>query len=393
MKLEVFVMACALAGAVQASENRPWLIVNEDNDHYFKIPSEFMTEKALCDYIDYTCQGKVTHFFMCPSGQRASFDSRTWEPIWAGANEPDYAGRTNNIWCVNAKLLNDRGIDPYAVWAKRCRERGVSPWLTMRMNDVHYSNVTNYFRNTTFCRTRKDLWINPKGREWSDTSLDYAQSEVREYSFGHLRELVERWDVDGVELDWMRFGRHLRPGRERADAHHLDDFVRRARRLLDDVGAKRGRRLSLGVRVCRDPGLAISKMGMDVAAWAKEGLVDLVVPHSFFQTDSGIAVAEWKNRIAAANPKVRVVPGIDSVVPVGGRDVPMTIEMYRGVAAKFHREGAEDIYLFNLPYLGRYQASGLCFDKDVAEVIFKEGLSSEALVGKPSVDVEVRHDF
>ena len=58
---------------------------------------------------------------MCPSGQRASFDSRTWEPIWAGANEPDYAGRTNNIWCVNAKLLNDRGIDPYAVWAKRGR--------------------------------------------------------------------------------------------------------------------------------------------------------------------------------------------------------------------------------------------------------------------------------
>lgn len=50
MKLEVFVMACALAGAVQASENRPWLIVNEDNDHYFKIPSAFMTEKALCDY-------------------------------------------------------------------------------------------------------------------------------------------------------------------------------------------------------------------------------------------------------------------------------------------------------------------------------------------------------
>ncbi|MGI6496236.1 MAG: hypothetical protein ACOX5G_09135 [Kiritimatiellia bacterium] len=372
---------------------RPWLIVNEDNDHWFKNPSELMTEEALRDYIDYTCQGKVTHFFMCPSGQRASFASKTWEPIWAGVDEPDHFGKTGNIWCVNAKILHDKGVDPYAVWTKRCHERGVSPWLSMRMNDVHIPDVPNYFRKTTFCRTRKDLWIDPTGKEWADSSLDYARQEVRDYNLAHLREIVERWDVDGVELDWMRFGRHLRPGRERSDAHCLDGFMRQARQVLDETGAGRGRRIALGVRVCRDPDLAWTKMGMDVAAWAREGLVDLVVPHSFYKTDSGIAVAKWRSRMAAADPEVRVVPGIDCVANVGGKDVWMTPEMYRGVAAKFWREGAQGIYLFNLPYLGKYQTGGRRFDFDVADVVFKEGLSPEELEGKAHVEVEVFHDF
>ena len=372
---------------------RPWLVVNEDNDHYFKNPSELMTEKALRDYLDYTCRGKVTHFFMCPSGQRANFDSKTWEPIWKGANEPDRFGRTNNLWCVNAKLLYDRGIDPYAVWTKRCRERGVSPWLSMRMNDVHFSHVTNYFRNTTFCRMRKDLWVNPAGKGWADASLDYAQPEVRGYVLAHLREIAGRWDVDGVELDWMRFGRHLRPDHERSDAHCLDDFVRQARQALDEVGARRGCRLSLGVRVCRDPDLAWTKMGMDVAGWAREGLIDLVVPHSFYRTDSGIAVAKWIARIGAANPKVRVVPGIDSLAFVDGKDVWMTPEMYRGVAAKFWREGAQGIYLFNLPYLGKFQTDGKRFDYDVADVIFREGLDPVAIDGRKRTEVVEYHDF
>ncbi len=33
--------------------------------------------------------GKVTHFFMCPSGQRPSYGSEVWEPIWTGLDEPN----------------------------------------------------------------------------------------------------------------------------------------------------------------------------------------------------------------------------------------------------------------------------------------------------------------
>lgn len=47
-----------------------------------------MTEEALKAYVDDFARGHVTHFFMCPVGQRASYDSKVWEPIWAGMDEP-----------------------------------------------------------------------------------------------------------------------------------------------------------------------------------------------------------------------------------------------------------------------------------------------------------------
>lgn len=381
--------------AVNAESERPWLIYNEDNDHYFKGPSALMTKFALEDYIDYVCRGQVTHFFMCPSGQRASFDSKTREPIWAGIGEPNTEGQTNDIWCVNAKLLHDRGIDPYAVWSARCRKHGVSPWVSMRMNDVHFANISNYFRTTGFVRARRDLWLNPDGScaDWNDMALDYAQKEVRDYNLAHLRELAERWDVDGVELDWMRFGRHLKRGRERADAHFLDEFVRDARQALDEVGAKRGKRISLGVRICRDPDLAISKMGMDVAMWARLGWVDLVVPHSFYLVDTEISVEKWITCIRAANPSVKVIPGIDNVVRTNGGERRMTAAMYRWVAAKFAQEGAKGIYLFNLPYGSKYQPDGKPIAVDVADAILTEGLSPSTVMKLQREEVVPYHDF
>ncbi|MGN0851966.1 MAG: hypothetical protein ACI4Q3_01160 [Kiritimatiellia bacterium] len=387
------------AGVVRAAEARdagarPWLIVNEDNDHYFKGPSARMNEADLAAYVDDVCRGPVTHFFMCPSGQRASFDSKTWEPIWKGLDEPEERGAVSNRWCVNAKILHDRGIDPYAVWTKRCRARGVSPWITVRMNDTHHmKTVPNYFRNTTFCRTRADLWIRPDGRGWADCSLDFAQKDVRDYTMAHIRELAERYDVDGIELDWMRFGHHLRPDRVREDAHHLTEFTRGVRRFLDGVGDARGRRIRLGVRVCRDPDLALTRQGLAVEAWAKEGLVDLVVPHSFYLADAGIAVAKWIDRIRAANPAVKVIPGIDHVHAKAGKTTAMTAANIRWVAERFYAEGATGIYLFNVPYLGSFCADERAGAADTAAEIYAEGLAPETIRTRPREPIEIRHDF
>ena len=145
-------LLCAAFASALATDG--WLVVNEDNDHFFKLGDEWQTKEGLGRYLDIVLKGQVTHFFMCVNGQRTSYDSKTWEPIWAGLNDvarkdtataPD---GTHDRWAVNAKKFFDAGIDPYEVWTKRCREKGVSPWISMRMNDVHYLAVSNYFRNT-----------------------------------------------------------------------------------------------------------------------------------------------------------------------------------------------------------------------------------------------------
>ena len=125
------ISAAAMAACVIAAPaKQKVVVVNEDNDHYFKQDSALMTVEALEAYIDKMAGGKVTHFFMCPSGQRPSYGSKVWEPIWTGLDEPNGLKQgVYTTWAKHAKLLFDKGIDPYEVWIRQCRKRGISPWL------------------------------------------------------------------------------------------------------------------------------------------------------------------------------------------------------------------------------------------------------------------------
>ena len=371
-------VSAGVAGDVSstAGADGKWVVLNEDNDHYFKLDSSLMTREAAEAYVDrFSAGGKITHFFMCPNGQRPSYDSKAWEPIWAGMADPwDAKGSVSNVWCVNAKLLHERRVDIYDIWTKRCRKNGVSPWITMRMNDVHWVNIPGYFRSTTFWKTRRDLWryANP-GREWMDAEFNYAKKEVRDWHLALFREMAERWDVDGVDLDWMRFPRHLTPGRVREESRFLTEVVREARRFLDVLGAKRGRRIALSVRVPATPALAAAH-GMDVADWVREGLVDVVVPSSFLYCDFRIPVAEWRR---LTENRVRIVPNIDNCVMVDAETpkYPMEMKHYRGAADKYWREGADGIELFNLMYLETWPKAPEA--NKVPSLVFGEGLFPE----------------
>ena len=70
----VWTAGCALA------DTDGWLVVNEDNDHFFKLGDEWQTREGLERYLDIVLKGPVTHFFMCVNGQRTSYGSKTWVP-------------------------------------------------------------------------------------------------------------------------------------------------------------------------------------------------------------------------------------------------------------------------------------------------------------------------
>ena len=353
----LYIMLSAIWSVVASTKSQFILAINEDNDHYFKLESALMTEEALVSYLDaIITPGFVTDFFMCPCGQRASYASKAWEPIWTGLHEPNMRGETNDIWCVNAKLLHDRGIDPYAVWIRRCREKKVRSWMSMRMNDVHGAHIRDYFRNTTFWRTRRDLHRHPeldrtvKCSSWEDFAFNYAHKEVRDYHFAMFKELVDRYDVDGYELDWMRFTLHLTPGRERAEAPVLTAFMRRCRSYLDKVGIRRGRRLLLSARIPTRYEAAREK-GFDPEQWAREGLIDWLITTNFFDTnDFEIDVSGWKKRLAAVNPSVHVFPGASNNLrrgPDGKPPIPMSAADYARWGAAMRQRGANGFYLFN----------------------------------------------
>ncbi|MBO7721969.1 MAG: hypothetical protein J6T01_06150 [Kiritimatiellae bacterium] len=353
MKIKPAMLLTVLAASGAAA--RPTLVINEDNDHYFKLAPERMTREALEGYVDEMCAGgRVTHVFFCTCGQRASFDSKAWEPIWAGLNDPGTDGKTtNNIWCANAKLLHDRGIDPYRVWIERCRRHGVSPWVSMRMNDVHYMPITNYFRNTTFCRSRPDLWRKPhsRGGDWLDYALDFGHAEVREYTFAMAAELIGRYEADGLELDFNRFPLYFAVGREREQTPVLTEFVRRIRAVAEARAQRLGRPYRLAARVPSTI-LLCTGAGMDPVEWARRGLVDWIIPcNNYMAMDFTLPIAEWKRELAAASPSVKVTPGTDMNIAFD-RSVCIKADVpaYRAWAANMYGEGADGLYLFNTPY-------------------------------------------
>lgn len=369
------IMTAAIAGHAAVAPFT--LMVNEDNDHYFHLPPSSMTVEALRSYVDSIADGgKVSEIVFCACGQPANWDSTAWEPVWKRLDHFPDAYREHErwrIWPDNAKLLHDRGIDPYKVWTARCRERGVGAWISMRMNDVHFTTHGKMYvlRTVAFWRDHPELRRHPEldpfalnGKRrlpWKFFAMDYSKPPVYDYSLAMVREILERYAPDGLELDWMRYVTHLTPGKEREQANVLTSFMRDVRKLADAEGARRGRRISISARIPSRYENARS-LGYDPETWAREGLCDLFIPCNKDSADYACNVSDWKRRLFPA----KVIPGMDRLDCAGGEKVYSDFAGYIGWADAMHTRGADGLYLFNAPYL----------PKEVQNRIWNEGLSS-----------------
>ena len=334
--------------------SKPTLILNEDDSHFFGSRSaEQMNIEGLHTFVDQYANTAVSHLFLCPNAMKASYRSKVRDAIWelSDGQKPPPEGFAKK-WCANARLLDERSLDPYAVWIARCREKQISPWLSMRMNDVHNVDDVDNYIHSSFWRKHPDYWRVPGGKGWTDRALDYGIPEVREHAMAYVRELLERYDPDGLEPDWMRFGYHFRPGKEAEGAVLLTQFMRDVRALTQQWSAKRGHPIQLGARVATLPEAA-KGLGMDGVTWVREGLVDMLVPTPFWATtDFDIPIELWREQIGSA---------AKNIVLAAGR--------YRG---------ADSIYLFN--YLDPGPMTG---GRDAYRTLLEEGLSLKNVTKKP----------
>ncbi len=347
------------------------LWINEDNAHFYDgHPSDEMTESGVRALVDrYADYGGAAGLLLCVNVQRALFDSRAWEPLYADyqpdgpddqpclawlppearAMTPDRRGRH---WVHNLWLLRARGVDHPAVWLDQCRRRGIAGWLSMRMNDCHHNDAPDAFWHSTLWKTRPDLRrAGARDGDWFEGAFDYGQSEVVAHHLALVRELCERYDFDGLELDWVRWVRHFRPGGEQAGRSALTGFMREARRLTAAAGARRGRPVQLGVRLPSDPAVCL-QWGYDILAWAREGLADQIALAPFFQQ----AEYEWPVELwrAIFGPSARLLCQSESAFrpypDIGASDLLLDYAFLFGSASSAFERGADGIYLFNECY-------------------------------------------
>lgn len=253
----------------------------------------------------------------------------------------DYHDFYTGLYAFNKEY----GIDPYAVWFDRCRQNGIRPWISIRMNDCHCpDDETSFLRSDFFYKARANGWCVGEKYGYYRWCFDYSVPEVRDMMLAYIAEQTERYDVDGLELDFSReiicFDYPDCPDR----VEIMNGFMREVKKTVSKAEKRLGHRIRTGVRLMRDIDQCLY-YGFDAATWEKEKLADMIcVCPRWASCDSDMPVAEWKNRLK----HTEISAGVTDLVLKNTDNIGLSRAVVSGYTVKYLSEGADSMYLFNM---------------------------------------------
>ncbi len=350
--------------ACGAEKTKGGMVFNMDETQFFielKYPA---TEQGVKNYIDnnFLVPGHdFTEFMINLNSRRACLPFKNYEAYWQGVKfsadgkKASYKGKELSAGEANMiarmKSLYQSGVDYGKVWIDRARSKGVSPWISVRMNDSHSAGDIDNYAHSTFYVRNYNKTVAPH-REKSDwyQQLDYADKSVFEYQRNYIFELIDHYDLDGIELDFMRHGKVFKHGHEVENRHIMTDFVRQIYEYAQKKAQKTGKDIKIAVRVPTDHRDAWY-LGFDVEEWCKRGYIHMVIPATFYQTTfSNIPIRDWR-RIVGDN--VLLAPCMEAAKTSAPNVWSFWDERIGyAYAASYLYQGADRIYFFN--HFGRF---------------------------------------
>ncbi len=233
--------------------------------------------------------------------------------------------------------MDEAGMDPLKVLIDRCHYHGMEFIADIRMNDRHGDRQG----------------IAKEHPEWIilGSANDYALDEVRDAMLAFTKEVLDGYEVDGIEYDYMRWCHMFKPGEGKQNAHLLTEFTRKTRQLLDEAAKRRGiDRLEFGVRVPQSIA-ECDYLGFDVATWVKEGLVDFVVPSDFMHSDTNMRTEDFVK--LAEGTSCKIYPAIHNRISMDGPNEHyrlMNLANMRAAAQNFYGFGADGVSPYNYQF-------------------------------------------
>ncbi len=355
------IMTCAMlfgafAPTALATENlfgtnpEKTIIINEDCSDFAESRSaEGISMANLTSWADQYADTNVGAIFINTNAQRVNYGSNITENFWEGVD------KSGSYWTGSRKAyyeFYETGKDMNTVRIDLLRERNISPWITIRMNDIHNANDATNPYNSTF-RLQHSYQIGSKSvTTGPHLCFDYSIKAVRDYYFALIQENVERYDADGLELDWMRESYPIKDAALREETtQEINDLVRDVRKLLDLWEIRRGHEIKLAVRVPAQIHVA-ENYGLDAETWSRERLVDMVtITARWASTDTNMDIEGWETLLkeTAGNPDILVGAGQEVLYRSNPNYTTQhqSADTARGTAYSYLSRSSDYTYLFN----------------------------------------------
>ena len=242
----------------------------------------------------------------------------------------------------------EEGLDYFDELIKQGHRRGKEIWWGLRINEVERGDLINYEKGGASISDERNP-VKAAHPEWLIRSwwwqgfYNYAIKEVRDYRLSIIREVAEQYAFDGVHLDFLRHTPFLPPGKQWENRDHLTSFMRDVREMLQKEAANRGRPFLLAARV-PDSVEGCRTDGIDLEAWAAEGLVDVLIIGT---RTINVDVASFRQAIAGA--PVKLIPSFDCFHATDGYHGDQSLDLLCGVFGNYLHQGADGVGIFNNP--------------------------------------------
>ena len=292
----------------EAAKNRPrHAIYENDGDDCWAFPGSL--EKSIDNYLSlrtsYLNTTKVTTISYTPTENgfgHVSLQMKNADQLLF--RSPDGSPAVNlTPW------LFEHGTDTLTEQIKYAHANNLEIFADIRTNDVHDDTdrpdkPSPLF--STFKRSHPELlcgaWTKrPPYGSWS--SFDYGQKEFQDFFLAHVCEIIEKYDIDGVNFDFNRrmvlFKRVAWGGTATdADRKIRTDLMRGVKNAAEKHGRRRNRPVLISVRV-PDSVEYCRAVGIDLERWLAEGLIDMVIAGGDFRLNTWEYTAKLAKKYGA----------------------------------------------------------------------------------------------
>ena len=255
--------------AKQQPKRLPKIVVYNDDgwSSYMRYPAPQSPEDIVRTVLEPVVHTGVTVYQFCSLGGHAvNYNSSFLPRVGEMMDKVD----TMHVWRMRHSLryLEAQKTDPLHVMAKACREYGIALQFSLRMNDAHHT----YRRGNAlvFPRIAVAVVRGSTATPCCQTARSTTPMPiVHAYRKQQIQEILDKYDVSGIDLDFTRFPPWFQGGQEKAGMPKMTRLVRELRKMTKQAGK------TLNARFEYDPNACISS-GLDIETWLAEGLFDQI---------------------------------------------------------------------------------------------------------------------